>query len=227
MEFAFRATVLSLAVLSTSVAFAQGRPTTLAQFIGASKSGGHACCPAPACEPKCCPAPQPICEPKCCPAPVCEPKCCPPPSCGCESHDCRPACHSRGPRQYPLEALLGRMDRALCSTQSQCGKQNQCSTQTQCGKQTQCRKQNHCKPSDPCGYDLWPCLGQCCNTCPSGHGPAAPPATFDPGLLRPYDEKRIDPFQDDPLQPPRPPMSPSGVRGARLQPAIQIQRQIR
>jgi hypothetical protein len=63
--------------------------------------------------------------------------------------------------------------------------------------------------------------------CPSGHGHAAPPATIDPGLLRPYDERQIDPFLDDPDQPPRPPMSPTGMRGARVHPAIQIHRHSR
>jgi hypothetical protein len=124
---------------------------------------------------------------------------------------------------------LSRMDRALSRRGSQCNSCAPCDSSVcepqPCGQCEQScgRRQRYTKPCDPCGFDLWPCVGECSNMCPSGHGQghAAPPAAIDPGLLRPYDERQIDPFMDDPDQPPRPPMSPTGVRGARLHPAIQ------
>lgn len=210
MRLAICAAGLAVAMLAANAALAgpprAARPT-LGQFIGLSNSsssqrcGGQSqCCATPVCQPA-------ACKPKCCPAPTCEPKCCPapacPPACGCESHagcssccpvQCRPCC----PKQYPLEKLLSRMDGALFG------------------------KKKCCEQRDPCGYDLWPCVGQCCQP-GAVHAYPQPPAPFDPADLRPRGEAPTDPFLDDPEQPPRPPMSPTEVRvrGARLQPAVQ------
>src|SRR5687768_12649030 len=130
MEFAFRTSILSLTVLSASVAFGQqARPVTLTQFLGMSRSGS--------CNSSCCPAP---CEPTCCPEPVCEP------SCGCESHACNSCC------KPPRQSLLSRLGLNM-SSRSRC-----------------CNSCKPSKPCDPCGYDLWPCVGECCNSCPSPHG---------------------------------------------------------
>jgi hypothetical protein len=76
---------------------------------------------------------------------------------------------------------------------------------------------------DPCGYDLWPCVGQCCEGCGgTGASHGAAPALLDPEVLRPHGEEQMNPFQDDPDQPPRPPVAPTrGVRGARFHPALQ------
>ncbi len=222
MKFALPAMPLLLALATAATAFGQspgtGRPT-IAQFIGMSHSSGASCgcevrccpttttqptcCPTPICEPKCCPppvrerkcCPQPICEPKCCPAPKCEAKCCPTVSCQCSSSSCRKCCK----REYPLEALLSRMDKALSS------------------------KKKCCKPGcDPCGFDLWPCVGQCCEA-GAAHGQTPATMMLDPEVLQPQPEDHMDPFRDDPEQPPRPPIESTrtGVRGARLQPAIQ------
>ncbi len=229
MRLAICAAGLAAALLAATTIHA-GPPRaprpTLGQFIGLSSSTSACatqCCATPACEPKCCPTPicepkccpPPVCEPKCaptlvcepkpCPAPVCEPKCCPEPicgpKCGCETScapccptSCQPCCT----KQYPLERLLSRVDRALFG-------KNKC-----------------CEQRDPCGYDLWPCVGQCCKPAAASAYPQSP-IYLNPEQLRPEKEAPTDPFIDDPEQPPRPPMSPDNVtvRGARVQRAVQ------
>jgi hypothetical protein len=101
-------------------------------------------------------------------------------------------------QEYPLEKLLNKIEAMLF------GRRDCCEV-----------------AHDPCGYDLWPCVGQCCNECgTNGHGAA--PALLDPEVLRPQGEEQLDPFRDDPNQPPSPPATPTrGVRSARYYPALQ------